>query len=144
MDQMLRQLQNHSRDLVFTCEDKDENVIWMSFGHCAMSRWLNTLVGQSRYTPALMHGATSKKHRWKFVDAGPKQVLKSYRAAFNESMPGFLKSLPTELHEGSIPAVYPTVKRKCWKLPLKVARCKMLQEDCKDYQTSYFFALANM
>ena len=90
---------HYNRDLVITCEDKDNNILWAQIGPAMMHRWVNML--------------THDHDRWQIIDSTTYDVLGHYFNAFNRSLPRFMfgKDWYFQLH--NVPIIYQTVKHKC-------------------------------
>ena len=85
--------------LVVTCEDKDNNVSWLSHGPCLPSRWRYMLL---------------QSHRWQVFDYLLHAVVLYYRKWLHTCLPKFLLTGNTNFSSRNIPIAYPTIKGKCW------------------------------
>ena len=96
---------SHCKDIVITCEDKDNNVCWAQLGPRMVCRWHHMLTSSSR---------------WAFTDMTNYEVVRLYREEFDDCLPKFLLTGNTKISLRNIPTMYSTIKYKCFRNAQKV------------------------
>ena len=87
--------------VTITCEDKNPSVAWASFGPSMMSRWIQMLM--------------ARPHTWEFTEKCMDDVVSHYVNLISTCMPAFLKDTSGPFNLDSLPLMYPTIKRKCFR-----------------------------
>ena len=96
---------SHCKDIVITCEDKDNNVCWAQLGPHMVCRWHHMLTSSSR---------------WAFTNMTTYEVVRLYREEFDNCLPKFLLTGNTKIARRNIPTMYETIKYKCFRQAQRV------------------------
>lgn len=100
-----------ARDLALVVEDKDFNTLWIAHPIALISRWL-----------AQLHASSGSN----LTNTPHAQVLAWYRLLHDHVMVRKLRDAHSPISLHSLPYIYPTIKRKCWRdsVPLPVVNMR--------------------
>ena len=99
---------SHCKDIVVTCEDKDNNVCWAQLGPHMVCRWYYMLTSSSR---------------WAFANMTTFEVVRLYREEFDDCLPKFLLTGNTKMHDETYPPCMQPLNTNVFVKPKECLHC---------------------